>query len=290
MTQDIPPIRIGSGEFRWGEKTYLMGIINATPDSFSGDGLAYNIDAAVDEAVAMQEAGADIIDVGGESTRPSGAVYGEGAKPVSTEEELNRVLPVIHRMRNILKIPISIDTYKSETARAAVAAGASLINDVWGLLRDHKLAKVAAEMGVPLVLTHNQEGYEYDNLMAELVAGIRHSMETALRAGVPHEHIIVDPGIGFGKKAEHNLEILRRLDEFRATLGRPVLVGTSRKAFIGKILGGLPPNERIEGTAATVAVAIARGADIVRVHDVKQIARVCRMADAIIRNTATNDC
>jgi dihydropteroate synthase len=281
--QDLGITNIGGNEFRWGERTYLMGVINMTPDSFSGDGLGYDVDAAVKLALAIQEDGADIIDIGGESTRPPGVVYGEGGKPVPAEEELRRVLPVIRRLANVLKIPISIDTYKSEVARLAVLAGASLINDVWGLKRDPNLARVAAELGRPIVLTHNQVGYDYQDLMAEVVTGLQDSVEIAMTAGVPAEHIIVDPGIGFGKKAEHNLEILRHIDEFKRALGSPVLIGTSHKSFIGLVLGDLPTHERVEGTASTVAVAIMKGADIVRVHDVKQMVRVARMTDAIVR-------
>ncbi|MBI4225260.1 MAG: dihydropteroate synthase [Candidatus Sungbacteria bacterium] len=282
-------MKIGNKEFQWGERTYVMGVINMTPDSFSGDGLAQNIEAAVDLALAMQQDGADIIDVGGESTRPAGAVYGKGAESVSAEEELRRVLPVIRRLKEVLTIPVSIDTYKAEVARKAVAEGASLINDVWGLKRDPELAKVAVETGVALVVMHNQEGYAYGDLISEVLQGLRHSVEIALAAGVPEDHIIVDPGIGFGKTAEHNLEILRRLEYVKKELNRPLLLGASRKSFIGTVLGGLPPDERVEGTAATLAIAIAKGADMVRVHDVKQMARVCRMSDAIVRGWIADD-
>ena len=275
-------MKIGKKEFAWGQKTYVMGIINMTPDSFSGDGLGQDLDTAVKLALGMQEQGADIIDVGGESTRPAGKVYGKGAEPVSAEKELRRVLPLIARLSKTLEIPISIDTYKVEVARKAVQAGASLINDVWGLKRDPKLAEVASETGVPLSLMHNQEGYEYEDLMTDIIGSVRKSMKQARAAGVPAENIIIDPGIGFGKNVEHNLEILRRLDEFKKALGQPLMIGASRKSFIGTVLGGLPPQDRLEGTAATLALAIVKGADIVRVHDVKQMVRVCRMADAIV--------
>jgi dihydropteroate synthase len=281
--QNLYTTHIGRHAFKWGERTYVMGVINMTPDSFSGDGLRDDVDAAVQRAVAMQQDGADIIDIGGESTRPPGAVYGEGAKPVSAEEESRRVLPVIHRLANVLKIPMSIDTYKADVARLAISAGASLINDVWGLKRDPKLARVAAELDIPIVLTHNQVGYAYHDLVGEVMSGLRDSVERARTAGVPTEHVIVDPGIGFGKQAEHNLEILRHMDEFRRALGYPVLIGTSHKSFIGLVLGDLPAHERVEGTAATVAIGIMKGVDIVRVHDVKQMVRVARMTDAIVR-------
>jgi dihydropteroate synthase len=280
--QDLHITHIGGHAFKWGKRTYVMGVINMTPDSFSGDGFGDNVDAAVQRAVIMQEEGADIIDIGGESTRPPGAVYGEGAKPLSAEEELRRVLPVIHRLVNVLKIPMSIDTYKADVARLAIAAGASLINDVWGLKRDPKLARLAAELNIPIVLTHNQVGYAYYDLIGEVVRGLRESVDRVRTAGVPEEHVIVDPGIGFGKLVEHNLEILRHMDEFRK-LGYPVLIGTSHKSFIGLVLGDLPAHDRVEGTAATVAIGIMKGVDIVRVHNVKQMVRVARMTDAIVR-------
>ncbi|MBI2936165.1 MAG: dihydropteroate synthase [Chloroflexi bacterium] len=260
-----------------------MGILNMTPDSFAGDGLGYDVEAAVERALAFQEQGADLVDVGGRSTRPPGRIYGAGAGPVSVGEELRRVLPVIERLKRVLAIPVSIDTFQAEVAQQAVAAGASMVNDVWGLKADAAVAKVAAEGGVPLVLAHNQVGYSYADLMAEVVASLRHSIEQALATGVPREHIIVDPGIGFGKTTEHSLELLRRLDEFREALGCFVLVGTSRKSHIGVVLGELAVEERLEGTAATMALAIAKGADIVRVHDVKEMVRVARMSDAIVR-------
>jgi len=260
-----------------------MGVINVTPDSFSGDGVGDDVDAAVQRALTMQDDGADIIDVGGESTRPPGAVYGAGGQPVPAAEEVRRVLPVIHRLAEVLQIPISIDTYKAEVARLAIQAGASLINDVWGLQRDPTLAQVAAELRMPIVLTHNQAGYAYHDLMTEVVTGLQDAVAMVVTAGVPAEHILVDPGIGFGKQAEHNLEIMRQLDTFKRALGYPVLLGTSHKSFIGRVLGDLPPHERVEGTAATVAIAIMKGVDMVRVHDVKQMVRVARMTDAIVR-------
>jgi len=264
-------------EFRWGERTYVMGIINLTPDSFSGDGLGGDVAAALAQAKRFQEEGADIIDVGGESTRP-------GSAPVSADEELRRVIPVLERLAAKISLPISIDTYKSEVARRALEAGANMLNDVWGLKQDPKLAELAAEKGVPLILMHNQQGTAYKELIPEVIASLKRSLKLATDRGVSWENLIIDPGVGFGKTLEHNLEILRRLDEFKA-LGRPILLGTSRKSVIGKVLD-LPPQERLEGTAATVAIGIARGADIVRVHDVAQMVRVCRMSDAIIRGYA----
>ena len=281
--------RIGDQEFRWGERTYVMGVLNLTPDSFSGDGLGDDVEAAVARAVAMQDQGAHIIDVGGESTRPPGAVYGVGAPPVSEEEELRRVIPVVQRLKNVLRIPISVDTYKASVARRAIAAGAAMINDVWALKRDPDMAQVAAEAGVPVVLMHNQQGTEYTDLLGDIVADLRRSVDQALAAGVPRKQIVVDPGIGFGKTPAGNLELLRRLHEFKAALGCPVLVGTSRKSTIGLVLGGLPAEERLEGTTATVALAIDRGADMVRVHDVKAMARVARMSDAIVRGWSASE-
>jgi dihydropteroate synthase len=280
---DLDTMDIGGQTFTWGERTYIMGVINMTPDSFSGDGLGDDADAAVQRALAMQADGADFIDIGGESTRPPGAAYGAGGQPVPAAEEVRRVLPVIRRLAKVLQIPISIDTYKAEVARVAIQAGASLINDVWGLQRDPTLARVAADLGMPIVLTHNQAGYTYHDLMAEVVTGLRDAVELAVTAGVPAEHIMVDPGIGFGKQAEHNLDILRHLDALKSALGYPMLLGTSHKSFIGLVLGDVPPHDRVEGTAATVAVAIMKGVDMVRVHDVKQMVRVARMTDAIVR-------
>ena len=274
---------IGGRSFVWGSRTYVMGIVNVTTDSFSGDGLSMDVDAAVAQALAFQELGADLIDVGGESTRPPGTAYGQGAEFISTDEELSRVIPVIERLREVLGIPISIDTYKADVARQAIAIGAALINDVRGLQGDPELATVAAETGAPIVLMHNQSGIEYVELMTDVLASIRESISAARGAGVAEKAIIVDPGIGFGKTVEHNLELLRRLREFKDALGYPVLVGVSRKSTIGTVLGGLPPDDRLEGTAAAVAMSIANGADIVRVHDVRAMVRVSRMTDAIIR-------
>jgi dihydropteroate synthase len=233
--------------------------------------------------VAFERDGADIVDVGGESTRPPGRAYGQGATALTVDQEMRRVIPVIEGLRPVLGVPISVDTYKAEVASAAVDAGASMINDVWGLQRDPEIAAVAARTGAALVVTHNQRGTKYANLIEDVAAGLARGVRQAVEAGVAPGRVIVDPGFGFGKTPEQNLELLRRLDRFKAALGLPVLVGASRKSTIGVVLGGLPPQERLEGTAAAVALAIARGADMVRVHDVPEMLRVVRMSDAIVR-------
>jgi len=265
--------RCGNMEFRWGQRTYVMGIVNVDPDSFSGDGLC-DAESAIAQGKRFAAEGADIIDVGGESTRPS-------FEPVSAEQELERVLPVIERLASELSVPVSIDTYKSEVARRAVAAGAKMINDVWELKRDLKLARVAAEAGVPLVISQNQRDSRFHDFFPDLIASLKRSIQVALDAGVAWDNIIIDPGVGFGKTVEQNVEIVRCLAELKV-LGRPILLGTSRKSFIGHVLD-LPVDQRLEGTAATVAIGIANGADIVRVHDVAQMVRVARMSDAIVR-------
>ncbi len=264
----------GGREFRWGSRTYIMGVVNVTPDSFAGDGLAGRPEDAVEQALSFEAQGADIIDVGAESTRP-------GHAPVSVEEELSRLLPVLEGITAAVSIPVSVDTYKPEVARRAVDAGAAMINDVWGPRVGEGLAVAAAETRASLVLMHNQDGTEYGDLAPEVAASLRKSAATAMAAGVRRESLILDPGIGFGKTADHNLQILGRLDELKA-LGFPLLVGTSRKSTIGLVLD-LPVEDRLEGTAATVALAIAGGADIVRVHDVKAMVRVARMSDAVVR-------
>lgn len=273
--------RIGGVEFVWGSRTYIMGIINVTPDSFSGDGLGYDVDAALDLALRLQEEGADLIDIGGESTRPRHTYGNSAAIPLDEDEESRRVLPVIRRLSEHLRIPISVDTYKASVAGRALEAGASMINDVWGLKADPMMAPLAASKGVPIVLVHNQLDTIYQNLISEVMAGLQAAIDLALETGVRWQNIILDPGIGFGKDHQQNLEILRRLEDFKA-LGRPVLLGTSRKSTIGAVLE-LPTDQRLEGTAATVALSIAKGADMVRVHDVKQMVRVARMSDAIAR-------
>jgi len=266
--------RIGERDFIWGARTYVMGIVNVTPDSFSGDGVT-DLETAVAQARQMEQDGADLIDIGGESTRPE-TWAGPG---LSAEEELARVIPVVERVAATVAVPISIDTYKAEVAERALAAGARLVNDVWGLRRDPRMAQAVARAGVPVVLMHNKPGGGYHDLIAEIGASLLESVEMGRTAGIAEDRIILDPGIGFGKTREENLEIIRRLPDLRR-LGFPLLIGPSRKSFIGKTLD-LPAGERLEGTAAAVALAIAGGADIVRVHDVKAMVRVARMADAI---------
>ena len=267
-------LSVSQGEkLTWGKRTYVMGVINVTPDSFAGDRLGSDVVAAVDQALRFQDEGADILDVGAESTRP-------GATPLSAEEELGRLLPILEAIAPKVDIPVSVDTYKARVARRAVEAGAAIINDVWGLKADPALAQVAAETGAGLIIMHNQQGQRYRDLVPDIFASLSYSAGLAQEAGVPDANIIFDPGIGFGKTPEHNLEILRRLREFRE-LGYPLLVGSSRKSTIGLVLD-LPPDQRVEGTAATVALAIGNGADMVRVHDVKEMVLVCRMSDAIV--------
>ena len=277
------PTIIGGRLFEWGSRPFVMGIVNVTPDSFSGDGLlgpAADIPAAVrvavEQAGRMVAEGADIVDVGGESTRP-------GHTAVGAEEEAARVVPVIVAIHAALPAtPISVDTSKLAVAAAALDAGASLLNDVWGVSADDAMARLAAERKVPLVLMHNRAEPLYANLMAELLDDLGAAVERAVRAGVPERNLILDPGFGFGKTPEHNLLVLRELPRMRA-LGRPILLGTSRKSTIGRVLGGAPPEARLEGTLATTALGIAAGVDIVRVHDVQANVRVARVCDAVLR-------
>jgi len=251
-----------------------MGILNLSPDSFSGNGLGDDIEEVVVQAKRLVAEGADIIDIGGESTRPS-------SEPISVDEELRRVLPAIERLAGELSVPLSIDTYKSEVASRAVKAGARMINDVWGLKRGPNLAQVAAEVGVPIILVSNQRDTTCSDIIAEVISSLQRSINLAMGAGVAWHNIIIDPGIGFGKRLAQNLEIIQRLSELKS-LGRPILLGSSRKLMINRAWD-LRPDQRLEATAATVAIGIANGADMVRVHDVKQMVRVCRMSDAIVR-------
>jgi dihydropteroate synthase len=279
----VAPTRIGSRLFVWGSRTFVMGIVNVTPDSFSGDGLlqraADPVEAAVDQARAMVADGADILDVGGESTRP-------GHEPVGATEELRRAVPVIAAIRAALPdVPISVDTTKSEVATAALDAGADLINDVWGVATDNAQIRLAAQRRVPIVLMHNRSEPVYDDLIAEVLADLRAAIDRAIEAGVAVESILVDPGFGFGKTPDHNLAVLRHLDRF-GSLGRPVLLGTSRKSTLGRVLD-LPPEERLDATIATTALAAAAGVDIVRVHDVRPNVRAARMVDAVWRSPAS---
>ena len=260
-----------------------MGICNLSPDSFSGDGLGSDVEAAVAQAKRFVAEEADIIDIGGESTRPS-------TEPTSIDDiddELRLVIPVIERLASEVSVPISIDTYKSGVASRALKAGATMINDIWGLKRDPRLADLAAEAGVPIILMSNQRDAPCQNIMPEIISDLEMGISVAVKAGVPEQNIIIDPGIGFGKSFEQNLEIVRRLVELK-TLDKPILLGSSRKAMIGLVLD-LPTDQRLEGTAATVAIGITNGADMVRVHDVKQMIRVCRMSDAIIRRRTASD-
>lgn len=288
-----PSLTIHNATFNWGKQTYLMGIINITPDSFSGDGLLSRhnwVDAAVRQGIEQAAAGAHILDVGAESTRP-------GSEPLPLEIELQRAIPVVRALAAAVNAPISIDTYKAAVAEKAVEAGAAFINDVWGLQMDRDMARVAGQTGAALVLMHNRSqpknavqeaqlggryvGIEYNELLDDIKTELSHSVEQALAAGVDASRIIIDPGIGFGKTVEQNLQLVYRLAELK-TLGYPVLVGPSRKSFVGYTLN-LPPDQRVEGTAAAVALCIDRGADIVRVHDVAAMNRVARAADAIVR-------
>jgi len=276
----------GKSVFCWGKRTYVMGVINVSPDSFSGDGIT-DAEEAVARVKQLASEGADIIDIGGESTRP-------GSAPVSIDEELRRVVPVVEKLAKEVSVPLSVDTYKLEVARQALNAGANMINDIWGLQKEADLAELAAQKGVPIVLMSNQRDSPCQDIMPAIISDLKRAIKQVLVAGVPWENIIIDPGIGFGKTQEQNLEVLQRLEELRI-LGRPILLGSSRKSFIGWVLdltpeqrsnkvAFIPPgDQRLEGTAATIAIGIARGADIVRVHDVKEMARVCKMSDAIVR-------
>ena len=299
---------------KWGTRTYVMGILNITLDSFSGDGILANqavsedneppepqtvIDLAVNAALVQArryvDAGVDILDVGGESTRP-------GSQPLAADEEMERVLPVIKALAGNFDVLISVDSYKSQVAESGIKAGAHIINDVWGLRADPSLATIAARYQVPVILMHNRSswvhaeirdrlggryvGMEYENLLEDVKRELMESVELAHQAGVSDEHIILDPGIGFGKTVEQNLELIDRLGEIRV-LGYPVLLGPSRKSFIGYTLD-LPIDQRVEGTAAAIAVGIDRGADVVRVHDVEYMMRVVKMTDAIVRRKASS--
>ena len=278
--------RCGMSVFHWGQRTYVIGVVNVSPDSFSGDGIT-DAEEAVARAKRLTSEGADIIDIGGESTRP-------GSTPLSLDEELQRVIPPVQKLAREISVPLSVDTYKLEVARQALNAGANMINDIWGLQKEAGLAELAAQKGVPIVLMSNQRDSPCPDIMPAVISDLKRAIKQALTDGVPWENIIIDPGIGFGKTQEQNLEILQRLEELKM-LGRPILLGSSRKSFIGWVLDltpeqrsnkvtFVPPgDQRLEGTAATIAIGIARGTDIVRVHDVKEMARVCKMSDAIVR-------
>jgi dihydropteroate synthase len=288
-------LQVGDLTLQWGQRTYVMGILNITPDSFSGDGLAgKGPENMLAQARDYVNHGVDLLDVGGESTRP-------GADQVSADQEMDRVIPVVEALAGEFETPISIDTYKARVAREAVRAGAQLVNDVWGLRADPEMAGLVAEKDLPVILMHNRSdpssaqvkeqlggryvGIEYQNLLEDVRRELLESVKIAHRAGIQNEKIILDPGIGFGKTVSQNLELLDRLPEIR-DLGYPVLLGPSRKSFIGYTLD-LPLEDRLEGTAAAIAVGITRGADIVRVHDVREMVRIARMTDAIVRRASS---
>lgn len=279
--------RCGNRILQWGSRTYVVGILNVTPDSFSGDGIGGDVERAVSQAVRFAAEGADILDIGGESTRP-------GADAVSLQEELDRVLPVVEAVRREVDVPLSIDTYKAAVAQAAVRAGAAMVNDVWGLGGDPDMGATVAALDVPVALMHNRRSesrrsalggyYEqaaYGDVAEDVSRELDETIARATACGITAENIIIDPGIGFGKTPQQNIALMRNLGVLQR-LGQPVLIGTSRKSFIGLTLD-LPAEERVEGTAATVALAIAQGVDLVRVHDVGPMVRVCRMTDAIVR-------
>ncbi|QEK11028.1 dihydropteroate synthase [Crassaminicella thermophila] len=270
-------IKCGEYTLNLGSKTYIMGILNVTPDSFSDGGKFIHLDKAILHAKEMAAQGADIIDIGGESTRP-------GHQEISVEEEIKRVLPVVERLVKELNVPISVDTSKAAVAEAVLNAGAHMINDVWGLQKDMNMAKVVAKYNVPVCIMHNQNTTEYKkDIIQSIKEFLKKSIEIALSSGIKKENIILDPGIGFGKTPEQNIHVMSRLDEFN-DMGFPILLGTSRKSMIGKILD-LPPNERIEGTIATSVIGIMQGMDILRVHDITENLRAIMVADAIVRGT-----
>lgn len=266
-------MKIGDKTFNIGEKTYIMGILNVTPDSFSDGGSYTDITKAAAHAIKMQQDGADIIDIGGESTRPNHT-------PVEELEELDRVIPVIRELKG-RGLTISIDTYKAKVAEVAIKNGAALVNDVWGFKKDPKIASVVAKHGVACCLMHNRDNHDYHDLINDIISDLQESIDIALKAGVSRDKIILDVGIGFGKTPEQNLEVLNNLEKFKA-LGYPLLLGTSRKSTIGYVLD-LPADQRVEGTLATTAIGIAKGCDFVRVHDIRENVRVAKMTDAITR-------
>ena len=273
-----PPLVARGHRLEFGRRTLTMGVINVTPDSFAGDGIGRDVDAAVALAARMAEAGAEVIDVGGESTRPN-------STPITVDEELARVMPVVDRLVATLTVPVSIDTRKAVVAGAALDAGAAIVNDIWGLRGDPDMAAaVAAHPDTGVVVMHNQRGVEYTHLVADVTAALRESIAIATEAGIARERVVIDPGFGFAKTPAQNLELLRRLGELRS-IGRPLLAGLSRKSTIGFLTGGAPPHDRLEGSLSLAVLAIAAGADIVRVHDVAETVRAARVADAVVRGT-----
>lgn len=270
-------MKVDKYEFDFSSKTYIMGILNVTPDSFSDGGKYVQSYSSLQHAKEMIENGADIIDIGGESTRP-------GFQPVSTEDEINRVVPIIQQLKEHIDAPLSIDTYKSETAEAAIKAGAHIINDIWGAKRDPEIADVAKKYNAPIILTHNRENPQYDIFLRDSLYDLYESISICKSRGVRDEQIILDPGIGFAKTYEQNVEMMQNLDKI-VSLGYPVLLGTSRKSLIGNALK-LPVEERIEGTGATVCYGIMKGCQIIRVHDVKEMSRMAKMMDVLVKGTA----
>ncbi|EES92444.1 dihydropteroate synthase [Clostridium sp. K25] len=268
-------MKIGSKTFELGKQTYIMGILNATPDSFSDGGKFNNIEKAINYAKEMINAGADIIDIGGESTRPNHV-------PVDEEEEIKRVIPIIKALSQEIDVPISIDTYKGRVAELAIKAGASLINDVWGFKKDDNIARIAAKYDVACCLMHNRTNKNYNNFIEDVLCDLQESIDIALKAGVKKEKIMIDPGFGFAKTPDQNLQIMNELEKLH-NLGYPILLGTSRKSTIGLILD-LPVDERVEGTIATTVIGIMKGCDFVRVHDVKENLRAAIMTDAILKS------
>ncbi|MCJ7691327.1 MAG: dihydropteroate synthase [Clostridiaceae bacterium] len=267
-------MKIGNLDFAIGKRTYIMGILNVTPDSFSDGGRFNDMGEAINQAKKMVEQGVDIIDIGGESTRP-------GHDPVSEEEEIKRVIPIVEALSKVLKVPISVDTYKGKVAELALGAGAAMINDVWGFKKDPYMASVAAKYNVPCCLMHNRNNKNYNDLIQDILKDLEESIEIALKAGVKRENIILDPGIGFAKSYDDNLKTMRNLEKLNR-LGYPLLLGTSRKSMVGFALN-LPVEERLEGTLATTAIGIMKGCQFIRVHDIKENKRVCAMTDAICR-------
>ena len=274
IKKEIKDIKFLDKNIKLGERTYIMGILNVTPDSFSDGGDFIDIHNAVNHAKEMIELGVDIIDVGGESSRP-------GHKNITEEEELKRVIPVIKRLSAETDAIISLDTIRSEVAEEAIKEGAHIINDIWGLQKDPNMAKVAAKYKIPVIIMHNQNGTYYNNIIEDIKEFFKRSVAIAKEAGISEDMIILDPGIGFGKTPEQNIMVMSKLDEIKS-LGYPLLLGTSRKSMLGKILD-LPPKERVEGTLATTILGIVQGVDIVRVHDVQENLRAAKVADAIIR-------
>lgn len=267
-------VKTKSKQYDVSKQTLVMGILNITPDSFSDGGNYHSIDRAVEQAIKMQQAGAHMIDIGGESTRPNHA-------PVNEKEEINRVVPVIKELKRVLDIPISIDTYKAKTAQEALDAGAEMINDIWGAKKDPEMAHVAATYGVPIVIMHNKTNKTYDSIIDDMIADVHESIEIVLKAGVTNDQIIIDPGIGFAKELKDNYTVMQQMDRFVRAFPYPILLGASRKSFIGEVLP-IPPEARDNATGATTCLGISKGVHIVRVHDVPRTVELVKMMDAMI--------